>query len=366
MIRPASFLRSTSLYILLFFSLLLLSLLLKLIDKTYIDLLVFFAFPGLISGTLFQLYPTIQGYPVRGEKLIHLHMLLWLVNILYFLYKYEVNPHMYLLLTAVHTILIIMNTRKIKDPIVLFFLMGSVFYLIAGLLLKQNSIFVKHLITVGFFMPVVIGSYYVFVPMLQIEALESKSIVWINIFFQFLSSLLVPIAWYLSNYMYVSYAGLLQLLSVGILSYGVYSMLSQRKSPLKGLDISVQFLILGLFMCWFFLLTGVLMAGSLNLGFVKLHSDGMLYGFLTAISVGASYHIMPFLLWWRLYAPKMGKEKIPTLKEIMDIKIVKRLLLCLPPLITGLTFGDVANPYLEKVFSLLLFLLLGLYTIKMV
>ena len=56
------------------------------------------------------------------------------------------------------------------------------------------------------------------------------------------------------------------------------------------------------------------MAGSKNFLFLKAHADGMLYGFLSLITVGASYHIVPFLLWWKLYAPRMGRESIPTLK----------------------------------------------------
>ncbi len=55
----------------------------------------------------------------------------------------------------------------------------------------------------------------------------------------------------------------------------------------------------------------------------------MLYGFLTTITVGASYHIVPFLLWWKVYAPKMGKEKVSTLKEILNIKVAKLLLLAI-------------------------------------
>jgi hypothetical protein len=61
--------------------LLLTSLVLKILDKGYTDLLVLYAFPGLISGTLSQMYPTMQGYPFRGIAFIYLHMLLWLANI---------------------------------------------------------------------------------------------------------------------------------------------------------------------------------------------------------------------------------------------------------------------------------------------
>jgi hypothetical protein len=74
---------------------------------------------------------------------------------------------LYLLLSAVHLFLIALNTRKLADPIVLFILMGSFSYFVAGFYSANgNTLFLKHLITVGYFMPVITASYYVFVPML--------------------------------------------------------------------------------------------------------------------------------------------------------------------------------------------------------
>ncbi len=369
MIRPASFLKETSLYILLTFLLIIFSLLQKAKGESpYVDNLIFLAFPGLIAGTLFQMYPTIQGYPFRGMFFIYINLVFWILSIIHFLIYKRIDAHINLLFCISYFFIVLINTRRIKEPSILFFLMGSFFYFLASFLnLKNyNPLFIKHLITVGFFMSVVIGSYYIFVPMLQIESLERKEIPWINFLVQLTSSLFLSLSWYFSNYKFVSYFGLLLLLSFGILSYGVYHMLSQRKSPLKGIDISVQYLILGLFVCWFSLLVGVITAISGNYSFLRIHIDGMLYGFLTLITVGATYHIVPFLLWWKVYAPKMGKEKIPTLKEILDIKTAKLLLYSFPPLITGLFFGSVASPLLERLFSLLLAVALGYYTLKLI
>ncbi|MFN3813443.1 MAG: hypothetical protein ACK4SM_02315 [Aquificaceae bacterium] len=369
MTRPPSFLKETSLYVLIAFLLIIVSLLQKMLGEgSYVDTLIFLAFPGLISGILFQMYSTLQGYPFRGQLLVYMNLILWMLNIAYFFSYGKLEPNINLFFCLSFLFILFLNTRKVKDPSILFFLMGGVFYALAAILnLKaSNPLFVKHLMTVGFFMSVVFGSYYVFVPMLQIESLRWKNFPWINLIVQFLSSLLLSLSWYLSHYKFISYSGLLLLLSFGMLSYGVYDMLSQRKSPIKGLDISVQFLILGLFLCWFSLFIGILTAASGNYGFLKLHIDGMLYGFLTIIKVGASYHIVPFLLWWKVYAPRMGKEKIPTLKEVLDIKVAKLLLLAFPPLLTGLLLGDVANPLLERSFSFLLALVTGYYTAKLV
>ncbi|MFN4013663.1 MAG: hypothetical protein ACK4KZ_07425, partial [Aquificaceae bacterium] len=263
--------------------------------------------------------------------------------------------------------LILINLRRLYDPIVLFFLLGTLFFALASLLnlLGKNPLLVKHVITVGFFMSVIIGSYYIFVPMLQIENIKEKTLIWINLILQGLSGAFSFLSWHLFDFRLVAYSGLFLLLSLGVLSYSLYQALSQRQSPLKGLDISVQFLILGLFLCWFSLLLGVFMAGGKNFLLLKAHADGMLYGFLSLITVGASYHIAPFLLWWKLYAPKMGRERVPTLKEILEEKIVRRFLIAFPFLLTGLLVGDLMEPLLERAFSLLFLLLFGYYTFKL-
>lgn len=369
MIRPVSFLRETPLYILIAIVLVLLSLLQRIKgENSYIDTLVFLAFPGLIAGILFQLYPTIQGRSLQGRPLVYVNLALWLLSIVYFFIYGNINAYLNLLFCLSYLFIILVNTRRLRDPSVLFFLLGSLFYASASLLnLKvSNPLFIKHLINVGFFTSVVIGSYYIFVPMLQIEDLERRSIPWINLLVQLLSTFLLSLSWYYSHYKLISYSGLLLLLSLGILSYGVYHILSQRRSPLKGLDISVQFLILGLFVGWFSLLLGALTAISGNYSFLRLHTDGMLYGFLLSITIGATYHIVPFMFWWKTCAPKMGREKIPTLKEILDVKVAKFLLYSIPTLLTGLMFGSIAEPFLEKLFAFMIALALVYYAIKLI
>ncbi|MFN3471722.1 MAG: hypothetical protein ACK4ZR_03865 [Aquificaceae bacterium] len=367
MMRPTTLLESTALYIFLCFLLILFSLIQKLFGGNYIDNLVFLAFPGLIFGVLFQMLPTFQGYPFKGRPLIYMHLLLWFINIAYFFFRGGLQPYLYLSFSFLSLLLILINLRRLYDPIVLFFLLGTLFFALASLLnlLGKTPLLVKHVITVGFFMSVIIGSYYIFVPMLQIENIKEKTLIWINLILQGLSGAFSFLSWHLFDFRLVAYSGLFLLLSLGVLSYSLYQALSQRQSPLKGLDISVQFLILGLFLCWFSLLLGVFMAGGKNFLLLKAHADGMLYGFLSLITVGASYHIAPFLLWWKLYAQKMGRERVPTLKEILEEKIVRMFLIAFPFLLTGLLVGDLMEPLLERAFSLLFLLLFGYYTFKL-
>jgi len=60
----------------------------------------------------------------------------------------------------------------------------------------------------------------------------------------------------------------------------------------------------------------------------------------------------------------MGRERIPTLKEVLDVKVAERLLLLIPPTLTGLLLGDLLHPYLEKLFSLAFLFVITYYTFK--
>ena len=211
--RPTTLLESTALYIFICFLLILLSLLQKFFGKNYTDTLVLLAFPGLIFGVLFQMLPTFQGHLFRGKPLIYIHLLLWLINIVYFLLSGNLQPHFYLSFSFLSLFLILTNLRRYHDPIVLFFLLGTFFFVLASLLnlLGKNPLLVKHVITVGFFMSVVIGSYYIFVPMLQIESIKEKALIWINFALQGLSSVFSLLSWYLFDFRFIAYSGLLLL-----------------------------------------------------------------------------------------------------------------------------------------------------------
>ncbi|WP_340694585.1 hypothetical protein [Hydrogenobacter thermophilus] len=368
MIRPAGFVRLTPLYILLSLILITLSPFLELAKKPYIDLLLFIAFPSLIKGSLFQLYPTLQGKPIRGGRLIYFHFLLNILNAFYFLLNYEINQLLYTADNLLFLLLILLNTHRLSDPSVVFLFVGSLYTPLVCLLMwfEQNPLLIKHAITSGFFLNVITGSYYVFVPMLQIEELWRPKLRWLNLLLLNLSSLFVLYCFYLKNYTLIAYGGSGVLISMLLLFLIIYKTLSQRRSPLKGLDISVKFLLLGLFFFTFFLSVGISSAGSQNFGFISWHKEGMLYGFLTFITVGATYHIVPFMLWWRVYAPKMGKEKIPTLKELLKPETLEIfLLLGIPTFTLSLVF----KPFNEPLSNLLLIgfsLVLLYYTLKLI
>jgi len=362
MIRPASFVRLTSIYIFLSLILIDLSLLFKLLGKAYTELLIFIAFPLLIMGTLFQIYPTLQGIAIRWEWLTYIHLALFLTNLFSFFVKPASSPYFYFLFALLSLSFLLINTKSLRDPSVVFFLLGGVYFALSGffMLMDLNLLMIKHTLTAGFFLNVILGAYYVFVPMLQVEELKHPKARWISLILHNLSIPPFLYGWHVGNMKLVAYSGLFVLLSFFLLAFVVYQSLLQKKSPLKGLDPSVRYLILGLFMAVFFLSIGISTAGSGNYGFIGWHRDGMLYGFLLFITIGASYHIVPFLYWWRVYAPKIGKEKIPTLKELINPEVLKFYLFAgLPSFVLAL-LNENFNPTLSSIFYAL-FLLVNIY-----
>ena len=327
MVKPQGLVKLTPFYILTSLIFIGFSLLLKILGKSYVDFLIFFAYPLLISGTLFQIYPTIQGKRLKFENLTYLHFILFTLLALIFLFTEKFFPLSYLFVNLLFAFIILVNTEKFEDLNVLFLFVGSLYLPFASVLLifLDNSLFIKHIINTGFILNVVFGAYYIFVPMLQIEELNPKIGAWLSFFTLNLSVPLFGISWYAMNFKAVALSGSLILISVLFLSFSIYKTLSQRKSPLKGLDISVKLLVLGLIFLIGATIVGVRSAELENFSFLNLHSDLMLYGFLVSITFGATYHIIPFLVWWERYAPRMGKEKIPTLKEMLPPDILENV-----------------------------------------
>ncbi len=158
----------------------------------------------------------------------------------------------------------------------------------------------------------------------------------------------------------VAYSGVFMIISLFPLALIIYESLIQRKSLLKGHDPSLQYLILSLFMAVFFLSVGVSIAGGENYDFLNWHRDGMLYGFLLFITAGTSYHIVPFLLWWRAYAPMMGNRKLPTLKELLSPNFFKVILFMGFPSLTLGVITELFNTGLSSTFYTI-FLIASLY-----
>lgn len=353
--EKTTFLKLPPLYIALSLIFLILSVLQKTLNfSNYTATVLYFSIPTVIVGVLFQMYPTVQGTSVRFEKLTYLHLILILIS--FPLYLFNLNyTHLYFLSSLVFLLYLIFNTKKYAGITQLYFVVGTLFYVIAStliLLKHKNTLFIKHTIAVGFLLTVVYGSLYIFLPMLQLEQLAYSGLQKFHLIFHTLSTIVLLIGWHGLNFFVVYIGGLLNMVSFFILVFILYKTLSQKKSPLRGLDPSVKAFILSVFLLGFSLTIGTLSAGKENFSLIKLHFEGLLYGFFPIVTLGAAYHIIPFMLWWKKYAPKMGREKVPTLKELLPEETINKSLFLLVPSLTGMIVFD-PIPWLSSTFALI-------------
>lgn len=350
-----TFLRITPIYIHLGLLILLLSLLQKLLSLgDYSTSILYFSIPSVVIGTLFQMYPTLQSIPVKFSFLVYLHFILLSASLFLYLFGFRFGE-VYFLSALTFALFLLLNTRRYSGQVQLFFLVGSTFYLFASFLILTeypNPFLIKHTLAVGFFLTIAFGSLYMLLPMLQLESLAFSDYLWIHLAFHTVFTIDFLISWSRMSFSHIYVSGMLVLTSVLILSFTLYRTLSQKKSPLKGLDPSVKAFLLSLFILAFSLSVGILSAGSRDFGLLNLHTDGLLFGFFPILTLGAAYHIIPFMLWWKVYAPKMGKGKVPTLKELLPERVLEISLLVLIPSLLGLLLSSYLKPFVQWFFAI--------------
>ncbi len=328
----------------------------------YTATVLYFSVPSVIVGVLFQLYPVLQGISPRLGLLPYIHMLLFLLSFFLYLSGGEFGTP-YLLSSLAYTLYMILNTRRYGGQVQLFFLVGSAFYLYASYLLfagGENTFLVKHALAVGFLLTVSFGGIYLLLPMLQLEKLYLSDYLWLHLSFHTFFVIDFLISWKRLSFQHIYVSGLLVISSLLLHLFIIYKTLSERRSPLKGLDPSVKAFLLSLAMLTPALFVGALSAGSRNFSLLRLHSDILLYGFFPLLTLGASYHIIPFMVWWKSYAPRMGKEKTPTLKDLFPEKFLENSLLLISLSLMGMVGGLFLRSYFQ-VFSSVIYALGVMY-----
>lgn len=108
--------------------------------------------------------------------------------------------------------------------------------------------------------------------------------------------------------------GVLVGLGIGLALYDTWNLLRQRNK--RALDVGVQHYLAGLA----FLL---LSFGALTVGQYLVAGLWFSLGFVGLIISGMLYKITPFLLWTHRYAPLIGKQKVPLLKEMLPESVAR-------------------------------------------
>ncbi|MDQ7038582.1 MAG: hypothetical protein Q9N26_05230 [Aquificota bacterium] len=337
-------LRITSLYILLGLFLVVLSLIQRSAGfGNYTETVVYFAIPSVITGTVFQMYPVLQGIEVRFRPLIYLHAVFFLTSLGFFLAGLPFEA-VYFLCVLVFTAYLLLNSRVRGGQIRLFLVVGSLFYLAGSYMLTMgfgNPFLVLHTFTVGFMITVAMGSMYLLIPMLQVERVAFGRYLWVHLVFHTFFVVDLLISWHTLSWDHIYVSGILVLASVLFLCLVLFMTLSRREGPRRGLDPTVRYMILALFILVFSLTVGILSAGAKDFSLIRVHTDTALYGFFVLITVGASLHIIPSINFWiRGGGPD-------TEKRVIEEKVSDRVMVVL----TGSLVGMVISGNLREVFT---------------
>lgn len=320
----------------------------------YVRTAILFAVPLVVCGALFQIYPTVQKATPRFSPLTWIYFSVMLLSFGAYASGFRYKE---LLLGAsvVFALFILLNTRKVPSGTEVFFLVGSAFYVISAFMnfRGMNPFLIFHTTAVGFLLTVVFGALYILVPMLQLRQLAFAKHLWMHLTFHTLVTVDFLMAWRLMSFEHIYVSGMFILASALIACFVIFKTLSAEGGAVKGLDPSVQAFVLALFVLIFSLTVGVMSAGRKSFDLVSLHANGLIFGFFFFLVAGAVYHIVPLLVWWKLYATKIGSEKVPSLKELFDKRILENTLLVTLVGLLGGVLSEASKPFLHWAFGLI-------------
>ncbi len=102
--------------------------------------------------------------------------------------------------------------------------------------------------------------------------------------------------------------GVLLAVGVGLGGVDLWRILKRRTR--RALDIGVRHYVAGMGFL-------VLSLGALAAGNVLVAGTWFVLGFVGLVTTGMLYKILPFLIWTHRYAPRVGREPVPLLKEML-------------------------------------------------
>lgn len=351
----------------------------------------------IIIGSMYQITPTLTGTSLYGGNLPKKQF--WLMNMgilgmfiaLLFLRGtlrtgFQVLFGVVVLIASLLYGYIIFRTlgesrSKIKPVTIPFFKAAIIFLLLgeflgilkaaypgsfSGLLLSKTAH--AHLGTLGFITMTIFGAEYQMFPMLSLKKLKSESWARINLW-----SFIIGTAGFIISLLLVRAGGglteqrlvsLSLTLFVVVLLLSTYTFLGNMWFTLIGaswkkLDVSVKYLFFGQVFLLVTTFIGSSMAVFYHLGLLDwmvglgfaakglslygliwTHAHLALIGFVTLTIIGATYHLVPMLVWMERYGPKMGKEKVPNIQDLFSKKLAHAILYVLLTGLIGIYFGS--------------------------
>jgi len=257
---------------------------------------------------------------------------------------------------------IIFKTIKKYNLVLKFFAVSIIYLLLASMLgililfgYFSSAIAHVHAAFAGWVTLTIFGAMYHMLPMLALKKLHSERLAEYHLYLSNIAVLGFVLSLILFNFSKItSIFGILLLLSFYLFAYILLRTLFQGEFDFSKLDISAKYFVFSLV---YLIAAGT--AGAImlvfNIPFKQLHYHIALLGWVTLTIFGGMYHIVPMLIWIEKYSSKIGKEKIPTVKEMYDEKHANTVFLLSNASVLGLLFGMVLGSFSLQIGASLLF-----------
>ena len=321
-----------------------------------------------IFGAMFQLVPVVLEVKLFSTVLAEIQFWIFCVGIIGLVtgfWNFDIGMHLtassILLNTAIliFSVNIIVTMTKVKKwNITGFYLAASIFYLIvtgaAGLLLSINLGFPfisinhlqylnlhAHVAFIGWVSMVIMGVSFKIIPMFTLaHGYSEKSG---KIAFWLINIGLLGI----STVMHYENLNIYFYLSALFIAAGIFFFLFQMyvifKSRMrKNADIGIRFskfgyTLLGITTLFGILITFTNISNEMNV--TLIYGYLIIFGYISMLTVGQMYKIMPFLVWYHKYSSKAGLEKVPMLKDMFNDKLASTGFYLMIVALTGVIFS---------------------------
>lgn len=180
-----------------------------------------------------------------------------------------------------------------------------------------------HLAALGWFFMMIMGVSYRLIPMFALSSIQSERRIWTSfilfnagvpgIFF----GILLQACWLVGAVIIVS-------LALGLWAWEVLAILKARKRPhldgtLKQALVAMAHIpalvALGLLLSWPSPLSAIKAQAQTGYGMIAL------LGFVSLFVMAMLYKIIPFLVWYKIYPPLIGRQPVPKLYELYSIPL---------------------------------------------
>lgn len=288
-----------------------------------------------IMGAFYQFFPTLQGRDLHWESLTIPQFVLVNIGVLGLIgAAWTANGDALVVSAVIYSagallfaaIIGLGNVDLSKINLTLRFYLASLVYFVAAIVLLLLSVLiggpawvtrplVLHLLVFGSAIITIMGAEYSMVPMLQLKELRHPRLADAQFYVANLGFWGLAISMAIQNTALTVAAGVLSVGGILLFAYIIVASLRHGPSRLPHMDISVKYFLVGITYLIVTAVAGIALAADVRF-LLPIHVHLGLIGVVTMTIVGAMYHVVPFVVWWEVYAPKLGYEDVPLLKQL--------------------------------------------------